>query len=295
MLNFKDIVTIKNLFQTKQNIIQYIKANTDLNSEDAILHSYDLQAGSYIKALSEQPSHKILKEQIGVKLGKILRELEVHCVCEAGVGEATTLYHVLTEIKLKETFAFDISMSRLLYAKKYLSQNDHHVNLFCAELSKIPLPDDSVECMYTYHTLESNGGNEKTLLSELLRVTKKYLILIEPDYDLFTKEQQLRMSQYGYIKHLRQHLADMNVKVMRHEPWELDSNPLNKASIIIVEKNSKQAFEPLIFCSPISLHPLMKVAEGFFCKEDGFLFPEVKNIPVLLRKAAILVSHYDSF
>ncbi|MDR3491490.1 MAG: class I SAM-dependent methyltransferase [Gammaproteobacteria bacterium] len=296
MLSYRDIVKLKTLFQNNENIIHYIKSNTDLNPEEAILHSYDLQAGSYIKALSDQKAHKILKEQIGLKLAGILKDLSVNHVCEAGVGEATTLSHVLSEVQFNKTFAFDISMSRLLYANEYLANNNHNVNLFCSELSSIPFPDNSIECIYTYHTLESNGGNEEYLLKELLRVTNKYLILIEPDYDLFGNEQKLRMTSHGYIKHLQQHLSKLNANIIRHEPWELDSNPLNKASIIIVEKdNVNQIPDEVNFCSPISYQDLIKVDEGFFCKSDGFLFPTVKNIPVFLKKNAILISHYDSF
>lgn len=295
MLTFEDIIKLKTLFQNNENIIKYIKNNTQLNPEEAILHSYDLQAGSYIQELidKEQKTHKI---EVGLKLAKIFSELAVQCVCEVGVGEATTLGHVLPFLEINKKFGFDISMSRLLYAKKYLEQNQLTADLFCAELSRIPFFNDSIECVYSFHSLEPNGGNEKFLLSELLRVTKKYLILIEPDYDLFSAEQKDRMNQHGYIKHLRHHLSELGAHVIHYEPWELDSYHLNSASIIIVEKSNAVSdfFREDYFCSPISHQPVVNVLDGWFCEEDGYLFPSINNIPVFLRKNAILISHYNN-
>lgn len=289
MLTFNDIAKLKSLFQNNQNIIQYIKSNTNMDIEEAILHSYDLQAGSYISALVNTEV-KMLKKHIGIKLADLLKKLNINCVCEVGVGEATTLCHVLSSIQIKEKFAFDISMSRLLYGQKYLKANNIEVNLFCAELLHIPFADNAIECVYSYHSLEPNGGKEQLLLNELLRITQKYLILIEPDYDLFSEEQKNRMDQHNYSKHLHNHLTEMGANIICYEPWELDSNPLNKASLIIVEKN--HAAHDIDYVSPVSHKPLIPVEEGLFCKEDGFLFPIVKNIPVLLRKNAILISHY---
>lgn len=293
MLTYRDIVKLKTLFQNNENVIQYIKSNTQLNTQEAILHSYDLQAGAYIRELADEEVAQH-KRDVGNKLARILKELDVSCVCEAGVGEATTLGHLLPNIELKNKFGFDISMSRLLYAQKYLDSKKQNANLFCAELATIPFMNDSIECVYTFHSLEPNGGNERPLLQELLRVTKKYLILIEPDYDLFSLEQKKRMDQHGYVKHLHQHLLDMGADVIHYEPWGYDSYELNKLSIIIVKKP-----EPLDTSNEsiqfISHRPLVDYSTGLFCEEDGHFFPKINNIPVLLRKNAILVSHYSDF
>lgn len=296
MLTIDNIRKLKTLYQENKNIIQYIESNTDLDREEAILHSYDLQAGRYVKGLADKKI-KTHKEEIGYKLGEILKKLSISCICEAGVGEATTLVPVLSSVEIKKKFAFDISMSSLLHGQRYLKNNNLEVDLFCAELLRIPFPDNSIECMFTFHCVESNGKKEKRVLNELLRVTKKYLILIEPDYDFFGEEQKTRMDLCGYAKHLPQHLSELGAKIIHYEPWGIDINPINKTSIIIVEKSqSKQASSDEVnFISPISGEPLMQNSEGLFCDEDGFFFPKVKNIPVLLKGSAILVSHYNHF
>jgi ubiquinone/menaquinone biosynthesis C-methylase UbiE/uncharacterized protein YbaR (Trm112 family) len=294
MLTFKDIVELKTRFKNNENIIQYIKSNTQLDPTEAILHSYDLQAGSYTYelAIAEIRSHK---KDVGLKLAEIFKELNVQSICEAGVGEATTLFHVLEYIDVTQTMGFDISMSRLLYGQQILKESQLKADLFCAELSHIPLASDSVECVYTFHSLEPNGGIEKNLLTELMRITKKYLVLIEPDYDLFSLEQKKRMDHHGYCKNLQVYLQELGANIVHYSPWEIDYNDLNRASLTIIQKEQAAASNSneINYYSPISGRKLKQVPEGFFCEEDGFLFPKIKGIPVLLRKNAILISHYN--
>ena len=49
-------------------------------------------------------------------------------------------------------------------------------------MEQIGLKSNSVDIIYTNHSLEPNGGREEVILKELLRVTNKYLILFEPIY-----------------------------------------------------------------------------------------------------------------
>lgn len=294
MLDYTEIKKIKAIYENGGNIIQYTKANTSLPAEEVIMFSYDLQAGSYIKALQEN-NLQALKQKVGEKLASLFKDLAVETICEAGVGEATTLAHVLEHVSIPHVYAFDISLSRLLYAKSFMQDKGQTAALFCSELNRIPFPDNSIDCIYSYHSLEPNGGSEQMMLQELLRVAKRYLILIEPDFDMFDDEQRERMTKLGYIRHLHKHLQDLNAHILYYDAWDLDSNPQNKASIIIVEKKNKRDVVKVEYISPVSHEPLLRVPEGWYCQHDGFLFPVVNGIPIFLKKYAILASHYHHF
>ena len=64
--------------------------------------------------------------------------------------------------------------------KKYLHlEKQKNVKLFTADMKNIPLPDNSIDIVFFCHALEPNHGNEKQIIKELFRITRRYVILIE--------------------------------------------------------------------------------------------------------------------
>lgn len=292
MLEYDQISQIKSLYESGENVIQHINNHFDTAIHEAIMYSYDLQAGTYIQLLQSAETQAI-KNAVGEKLAGLFQSLNIETLCEAGVGEATTLNAVLQHAKFKKTLAFDISMSRLLYAQQHLHAHQNEVALFCSDIQSIPFEDNAIDCVYTFHCLEPNRGREKELLSELLRVTSRYLVLIEPDYARFGLEQQQRMDKHNYVMHLPETLEALGAKIVLNEPWGIDANPLNKASLLVVEKAPSTKQSSLDFVSPISATRLQQVDGGYFSEEDGHFFPVVAGIPNFLRDNAVLVSHLN--
>jgi ubiquinone/menaquinone biosynthesis C-methylase UbiE len=102
-----------------------------------------------------------------------------------------------------KVFGFDISWSRVKFAKKLVEEyNMKNVNLFTANLFEIPLLDNSIDIVYTSHSLEPNGGKEKQALKELFRIAKNYIVLLEPSYELASTDARERMINHGYITNL---------------------------------------------------------------------------------------------
>ena len=113
------------------------KAKSKLNLSDMIMYSYDLQAGSYTKLLTNK---KILDNRI--KIGKTIAnkidELDANSVLEAGIGEGSSMKFVLENIKSKPKFLrFDISISRLLFAQNLLfKKNQKQFSFFYSRIIK---------------------------------------------------------------------------------------------------------------------------------------------------------------
>jgi ubiquinone/menaquinone biosynthesis C-methylase UbiE len=301
MLDYEEIQKIRSLYTKKQNIMKYlrIKNNTVLNSPEMISYSYDLQAGSYLEKLRDA-KFRATRQKIGIKISKIISEFDARSVLEAGVGEANTLYYVMNSEFSKKSryFGFDISLSRLLYANKYLSKlKKRNSTLFCSELSNIPLEDNSIDLTYTFHAIEPNHGREKEILSELLRVTKNYLVLIEPSYELGSITTKKHIVEHGYCRGIPRIIKRLGHSIRTHELFEF-SDPNNEHAIIIVHKNRKKSLKPVrknIFVSPISHKPLIRYKECWYCKDDGYAYPIINNIPCLLKENAVLVSKLSNF
>lgn len=292
------LLNLRRLYDEGVNIIHHLRASGAGEAETAemILYSYDLQAGSYSRDFNFCP--KQIKRSKA--MAAVIDELNVESLLDAGTGESTQLLGALSYLKRPVKFAgFDISLSRLLYAKALLAQYHFHPDkLFTANLLKIPLADCSTDAVTTHHAIEPNGGSEEAILAELLRVSRRLLILIEPSYEFGSDAQRERMDYHGYVRGLPTVLEKLGAKILKHEPWAHNTSELNKAAIIVAEKTNpgQPHAEDFALASPISGGRVTSCDDGWYCPEDGYLYPVVQGIGNMLQENAILATRYnDSF
>ena len=269
------------------------------NSSEIIQYSYDIQSGSYIKYAKE---HQDFIDKYSAALSHVISGLNFNAryLLEVGVGEATTLANVVPKLRHTPSniYGFDISWSRLRYAKEYLkAKGISHTFLFLADLFHIPIIDNSIDIVYTSHSIEPNGGREKEALIELMRITKRYLILLEPAYDFATRKARVRMSRLKYIKNLYFTAISLGLNVIEHRLFDVNSNPLNPTGLMVIEKKGKRSLlvkNPLI--CPVTKKPLKLMRNSYFSKNGFLVYPVVDGIPCLLKDNAVIASHYtDNF
>ena len=122
----KEFLTIiKNIYEGGGNIIQHLKDAEKLknNTLETIMISYDFQSGSYIKNVKENPE---FNEKYTMAISKIFNEIDIKCdsILEVGVGEATTLTHLLQKLQHmpRKIYGFDLAWSRVRYAIEYMKK-----------------------------------------------------------------------------------------------------------------------------------------------------------------------------
>ncbi len=294
MEKFKQLTKIKEIYANGENIIKYLKNinNNKLNTIEDILISYDFQSGSYIKEFSNTPEYK---DKYCTSLANIIDDLgSFDSIIEVGVGEATTLNNLIRKLTNapSDIFGFDISWSRLKFAKEFLADFElKNITLFTANLFEIPLLDNSIDIVYTSHSIEPNGGKEEEAIKELYRITGKYLILLEPSYEFANDKSRERMKEHGYVTNLYSTAKKLGYKVIEHRLFEYSSNPLNPTGIMIIEKKSSTSNGPNLKC-PISLSNLLKYNDSLLYSKDSFLaYPVIDGIPCLLKENSILTTH----
>lgn len=290
---------IKRLYQSGVNISEWVR--NDEGSADssltAILYSYDAQAGSYIDAL-KQSTVASLKIQMGEKLASILDDLAPDTLLDAGVGEATTLVPVVRAMKRRPAsiWAVDLSLSRLLFAGQHLSRNGiEDVQLFTGSLDNLPMTTGSMDVVLTVHAVEPNRGRGKQILSELLRVARRYLVMIEPSFELGGDATKARIDRHRYVRGIPDVLKELGANIVRYERWGMDVNPTNEAALIVVQLSESKPAAPHILASPVSGRPLQRLRDCLYCHDDGHAFPIVQDIPCLVAENAILASKLGDF
>ena len=117
----------------------------------------------------------------------------------------------------------------------------------------------------TVHAVEPNHGREETILSELLRVARKHVVMIEPSYEFASAKARERMDKFGYVRGLPETLKRLGYPARLVERWPHNSNPLNEAALIVVDKTSAEARTEPRFVSPISGRDLAKRNDCWFC------------------------------
>lgn len=292
-----NLAEIRKIYKTGGNIIEYLKreSNQTLNTKEIIETSYDFQSGSYIKKVQGniQAYNKYFQ-----KISDVINSLGIQAnrILEAGVGEATTLGGIVEKLNNtpRELYGFDISWSRIKCGLTYLDTKNIKANLFTGDLFDIPILDNSIDIVYTAHSIEPNGGKEKEALESLLRITGKYLILLEPGYEFASPEGKLRMKSHGYITNLYQTAVDMGLNIIEHRLFESEISPLNPTGLIIIRKDeqSSDGRTDSVFMCPTTKTPLELIRNNYYTTDGMLIYPVVDGVPCLRKENAIIGTHY---
>ena len=291
---------VREIYLSGKNVTQFLREQYGVtcNSNEIIEWAYDLQAGSYVKAM-EDPAMSDHKDKYALEIAKHIGSLcRPKSVMEAGVGEATTLAGVLKHLDIPVlAHGFDISWSRVAHARKWLNRNGlENTRLCTAELQNIPMADSSVDVVYTSHSMEPNGGAEEEILRELYRVARKYLILLEPAYDLAGEEARARMRRLGYCTKIRETIQRLEWNVLAHELFSHSVNPLNPTALTIIEKRVDEVSavdDRDGYVCPKFKVPLVEYnGEALVSKDSWLAYPILGGIPCLRVGSGIVASAY---
>jgi len=218
------------------------------NTPDSILISYDLQSGSY-SALMEDAEHRRIKDYINEGMAVVLRPLLGADLLEVGVGEASSLGGVIQKLGIQTSSVggFDISWSRAAFARQHLGRLGlPGVTLFTGDIGAIPLVDDAYDVVYTAHSLEPNGGRERECLQELFRITRKWLVLFEPAFELGNAETKDRVREHGYCRGLPDIARELGYDVVEFRLFERSVFSFNQTQQIVIRKRTNDEAPPRV-------------------------------------------------
>lgn len=309
---------LKDLYKEKINIMQYFRENgveENTNSLDAILVSYDYQAGSYTANYNNKTIVKNTYLQNGEyvdmtageyiqtaakAVAKSINTLSFSSLLEVGMGEATTVCDILKDLPEEKQYwagGIELSLSRLLYARKFEEQKGiSGFNQAVGDMFSLPFEDNSIDLIFTYYCIAENRGKEEEAINEMLRVANKYVVLIEPSYELGNEETKERIDKMCYIKNLMNTLEKVDAKVLEHRLFDIFTYNTNSAITILEKKHSiNKSTKKIDYACPICKKSLIRHKENLFCEDCYNIYPVIDGIPLLTSNNAILCSKYTEF
>lgn len=272
------------------------------NEPVSTLVAYDLQSGSYIEAARQDPDSNIrwcwqVAELIKSALPSpmdISTDLRRCTILEIGCGEATTLAGVVKNLGTDkiQAYGFDLSWSRVAAGNDWLKENGVNALLFVADLFHIPIAENSIDVVYTSHSLEPNRYREAAALRECLRVSRHAVVIIEPIYELASDPARRRMDKHRYVKGLKKAAEDLEAEVLDYRLLEYCANPLNPSGVLLLGKRQKkdESTESIQWICPLTGAPLTDHGDLWFSGEVGIAYPVLRGIPMLRPEHAIFAS-----
>jgi len=126
-------------------------------------------------------------------------------------------------------------------------------------------------------------------------VARKFLVLLEPGYELADADARRRMDAHGYCKNLKSISETLGFKVLTHTLFPITANPLNPTALTIIQKKSESEMPSSILACPQFKTPLISRGGMLFSPEALVVYPILAGIPCLRIENGIFASKYCEF
>lgn len=124
-------------------------------------------------------------------------------VLDAGCGAGLNIYLLAKSKPEMKISGFEYTHSRLASCIINLIHESFYKELFLGDVTKIDLPDNSYDVVFTNHVLEQLGQvNAELALKEVFRVSRKGAVLCEPTIYNAGLYEKWRMTKLGYCRDL---------------------------------------------------------------------------------------------
>ena len=219
-------------------------------------------------------------------------------ILEVGAGELTTLVPLVKAIgeKTLKAYACELTWSRCSVGEEFAKAQGIKIeSIVAGSVTDLPYPDNRFDIVYTHYCLEELGGLELKAIGELVRVAKRYVILVEASYEFGHPLQRRKLRARRWNLGLVSAIKALKLKLVRHELVPYCTDDLHHGAIFVIEKQEAGtlAADDFVVACPKCKGPIKSKGSFYACKPCGLAFPILEGIPVLTPGNAIVASKFS--
>lgn len=180
---------------------------------------------------------KYLYEEID-KLINSQGDIETIKVLEIGCGNCINLINLQNKYGSKlSLFGQDIADQRIANAKDYFGEKLSQVQFQVQNIvNGYEAPDNYFHIVFSMHCLEQIPYDCRSAVQEMYRLAADTVIMIEPVFELGNMTQKLYITNSDHNRMLLKTVKDLGLQIDRLEVLDIQSNPSNQSSIIVIHK-----------------------------------------------------------
>ena len=125
-------------------------------------------------------------------ISKFCNYYSLNSIIEVGAGELTTLLPIIQKTKkINFVSALDLSLTRLQKGKEFFKKANLKIDhLIACDAEKLPYNDNSFDLVFSHYCIEQVPVIAKEIIDEMIRISSKYIIFIEPTYEFSKKSSR---------------------------------------------------------------------------------------------------------
>lgn len=176
-----------------------------------------------------------------ITLGSPIKILEVGCGNCINLASLKKRYGSLLLLS-----GLEISQQRIRVAKEHFGHRLSGIAFYIQSITDRieALSEGEFDIVFSMHCLEQITYQSTLAIKEMHRLAKSLVIMIEPVYELGNPTQRLYLINQDHNRTLLSAINELGLAPTRIEPLDIQSNPLNQSSIIVIEKHSEQKDVP---------------------------------------------------
>ncbi|MFA5805321.1 MAG: class I SAM-dependent methyltransferase [Melioribacteraceae bacterium] len=161
-------------------------------------------------------------------------------ILDAGCGSGLNMYMLSKTNPDLIIDGFEFTHARLASCMINMVYEDKINQLFLGDITNIALPDNSYDVVFTNHVLEQLGQKSAEIaLKEVVRVSKKGVVLCEPTIHNANMYEKWRMNRLGYCQDLLNLAKKIPNCIVTFYKEDRFRNYPNTSNTLILEKTTE--------------------------------------------------------